>query len=50
MRSLAYAGRIGGLAIALGIGTTMAAGYGMASAHSTGSSSGSAAAHSATHT
>ena len=50
MRSAASVGRIGGLAIALGIGTAVATGYGIAAADSTGSSSGSAAAHSTTHT
>jgi len=47
MRSAAYIGRIGGLAIALGIGTAVATGYGVASADSTDSSSSSPAAHSA---
>ena len=37
MRSAAYVGRIGGLAIALGIGTAVAAGCGIASADSTDS-------------
>ena len=49
MRSARYVGRVGGLAIALGIGAAVAAGCGIASADSTDSSS-SSAAHSAGHT
>jgi hypothetical protein len=50
MRSAAYMGRIGGLAIALGIGSAVATGYGIASADATDSSSSPPAAHSASRT